>query len=68
MIGAFYYIKFIKVMFFDEASEATVADSTTAHWVVLGVTTLVVSQLGYFLIRSFGDLGDKAASALFLIP
>lgn len=68
VIGAFYYIKFIKVMFFDEPSDAAVADSTTAHWAVLGITTLVVSPLGYLLVRSFGDLGDKAASALFLLP
>ena len=68
VIGAFYYIKFIKVMFFDEASPATVAESTRAHWVVLGITTLVVSPLGYLMIRSLGDLGDKAASALFLLP
>ena len=68
VIGAFYYIKFIKVMFFDAASPRTVADSTRAHWAVLAITTLIVSPLGYFLTPSLTDLSDKAASALFLLP
>ncbi len=68
VIGAFYYIKFVKVMFFDDASERSVADSTTAHWVLLVVTTAIVSPLGYLVTPSLGDLTDKAASALFLLP
>ena len=68
VIGAFYYIKFVKVMFFDTASDTAVADSTRAQWAVLALTTLIVSPLGYLLNRSFADLGDKAASALFLLP
>ncbi|OZA92589.1 MAG: hypothetical protein B7X57_07735 [Erythrobacter sp. 34-65-8] len=68
VIGAFYYIKFVKVMFFDAPSDATVADSTRAHWAVLIITTVIVSPLGYLLNRSLGDLADKAASALFLLP
>jgi len=68
VIGAFYYIKFIKVMFFDAPAEVAVGDSTRAHWVLLILTTLIVSPLGYLLTRSLGDLSDKAASALFLLP
>ncbi len=68
VIGAFYYIKFIKVMFFDAPAQVTVGKSAGAHWALLIVTTLIVSPLGYLLNRSLGDLSDKAAGALFLLP
>lgn len=68
VIGAFYYIKFIKVMFFDPPTDVVVGESTRAHWALLLITTLIISPLGYLLTRSLGDLSDKAASALFLLP
>ncbi|MEE4200510.1 NADH-quinone oxidoreductase subunit NuoN [Erythrobacter sp.] len=68
VIGAFYYIKFVKVMFFDEPAGVVAGKSGTAHWVLLGLTTLIVSPLGYLLTPSLADLTDKAAAALFLVP
>ena len=65
VIGAFYYLKFVKVMFFDEPlstapeGDAVIADSPTGHWVVLGLSALLMSPLGY--------LADRAASALFTV-
>lgn len=67
VIGAFYYLKFIKVMFFDEASEAEIADSPATHWAVLGLCTLFISPLGYLVTIWLGTLADKGASALFYI-
>lgn len=66
VIGAFYYIKFVKVMFFDEPADVATGKSGTAHWVLLILTAAIISPLGYFLTRSLTDLADKAADALFL--
>lgn len=66
VIGAFYYIKFVKVMFFDEPAGVVTGKSGAAHWVLLGLTALIVSPLGYLLTPSLTDLADKAAASLFL--
>ena len=66
MIGAFYYIKFVKVMFFDEPAGVVTGKSGKAHWVILILTAAIISPLGYLLTPSLTDLADKAASALFL--
>ena len=65
VIGAFYYIKFVKVMFFDEPSGVVTGRSGAAHWVLLALTAAIVSPLGYFLTPSLTDLADKAAASLF---
>jgi len=67
VIGAFYYIKFVKVMFFDEPAGVVTGKSGAPHWVILLVTAAIISPLGYLLTRSLTDLADKAASALFLV-
>ncbi|MEO0906451.1 MAG: NADH-quinone oxidoreductase subunit NuoN [Pseudomonadota bacterium] len=66
VIGAFYYIKFVKVMFFDEPAGVVTGKSGTAHWVLLALTAAIISPLGYLLTPSLTDLADKAASALFI--
>nr|WP_298928063.1 NADH-quinone oxidoreductase subunit NuoN [uncultured Erythrobacter sp.] len=66
VIGAFYYIKFVKVMFFDEPADVVKGSSGNAHWVLLILTALIISPLGYLLTPSITDLADKAAAALYL--
>jgi NADH-quinone oxidoreductase subunit N len=66
VIGAFYYIKFVKVMFFDEPAGVVTGKSGAAHWALLSITVLIISPLGYLLTPSLTDLADKAAAALFL--
>lgn len=66
VIGAFYYIKFVKVMFFDEPAGVVTGKSGAAHWVLLGLTAAILSPLGYLLTPSLNDLANKAASSLFL--
>ena len=66
VIGAFYYIKFVKVMFFDDAADVVKGKSGTAHWALLIITAAIVSPLGYLLTGSLKDLTDKAAAALFV--
>ena len=65
VIGAFYYIKFIKVMFFDEPKGAAPAEAPVSHWVVLGLSVLVISPLGYLLTPWLGEMAGAAAQALF---
>ncbi len=65
VIGAFYYIKFIKVMFFDEPRGPAPAAAPMQHWVVLALCVLVISPLGYFLTPWLGSLADTAASSVF---
>ena len=66
VIGAFYYLKVVKVMFFDEAVDVVRGKSGWEHWALLAIATLVISPLGYLLTGWLGSLADMAAAALFL--
>ncbi|MEM6826934.1 MAG: NADH-quinone oxidoreductase subunit NuoN [Pseudomonadota bacterium] len=66
VIGAFYYIKFVKVMFFDEPVDLVKGESGVAHWALLFLTAAIISPLGYLLTPSLSDLADKAAASLFI--
>ncbi|MBB3032800.1 NADH-quinone oxidoreductase subunit NuoN [Alteriqipengyuania lutimaris] len=65
VIGAFYYIKFVKVMFFDEAVDRATQRGSGAQWAVLGICTLLISPLGWFLSRGLELMTDTAAAGLF---
>jgi NADH-quinone oxidoreductase subunit N len=67
VIGAFYYIKIVKVMYFDEPADTVRGKSDWAHWVLLAVSAIAVSPLGYLLTGWLGNLADGAAAALFLL-
>lgn len=67
VIGAFYYIKVVKVMYFDEPADIIRGKSDWIHWVLLTVATLFISPLGYLLTKWLGALADKAAAALFFV-
>lgn len=67
VIGAFYYIKIVKVMFFDQPSGVVLGKSDGIHWALLGISTLVISPLGYLATSWFGDLAQRAAATLFLL-
>ena len=65
VIGAFYYLKVVKVMYFDEVAD-NVADADDKMLSVTGgVLALAVSPLGYFAIVPLGVVAAKAAGALF---
>jgi NADH-quinone oxidoreductase subunit N len=66
VIGAFYYLKVVKIMYFDEPVDAIRGRSDWAHQLILVVTTLIISPLGYLLTKWLGSLADAAAAALFL--
>jgi NADH-quinone oxidoreductase subunit N len=66
VIGAFYYLKIVKIMYFDEPVDAVRGQSDWAHKLILIVTTLIISPFGYLLTKWIGALADTAATALFL--
>lgn len=65
VIGAFYYIKVVKVMYFDEPADAVKGKSDWAHWALLAISALAISPFGYLLTPWLGGLADKAAAVLF---
>lgn len=65
VIGAFYYLKVVKVMYFDEPADKVTGESELAHTVLLIATGVILSPLGYLLTRWLGALSDSAAAALF---
>jgi NADH-quinone oxidoreductase subunit N len=67
VIGAFYYIKIVKVMYFDEPANTITGKSDWAHWALLGISSVAISPLGYLLTILLGRLADGAAAALFLV-
>ena len=66
VIGAFYYIKIVKIMFFDEAADTVKGEGDTAHWALLAICAVIVSPLGYLLTPWLGDLADMAAASLMM--
>jgi NADH-quinone oxidoreductase subunit N len=65
VIGAFYYIKIVKVMYFDEPANKVTGKSDWVHQAVLFLCALMISPLGYLLTKWLGGLADGAAAALF---
>ena len=65
VIGAFYYLKVVKVMYFDEPADKVTGASDLPHKVLLLVTSLFMSPLGYLATIWLGALSGSAASALF---
>jgi NADH-quinone oxidoreductase subunit N len=66
VIGAFYYLKIVKIMYFDEPAGKAIGKSDWAHQALLGLSALFISPLGYLLTKWLGQLADTAAAALFL--
>ncbi|MCP5380523.1 MAG: NADH-quinone oxidoreductase subunit NuoN [Novosphingobium sp.] len=64
VIGAFYYLKIVKIMYFDEPADKAHGKSDWIHWALLAVSAIFISPLGYLLTRWLGSLADKAAAAL----
>ncbi len=65
VIGAFYYLKIVKIMYFDEPAGKALGKSGWEHQALLAISALFISPLGYLLTIWLGELADKAAAALF---
>ena len=65
VIGAFYYIKIVKVMYFDEPANRVTGKSDWAHQALLALCVVIMSPLGYLATKWLDGLAVKAAAALF---
>ncbi|WP_067732052.1 NADH-quinone oxidoreductase subunit NuoN [Novosphingobium naphthalenivorans] len=65
VIGAFYYLKVVKIMYFDEPADVVKGESDVWHKLILVISCVVISPLGFFLTKWLGGLTDTAATALF---
>jgi NADH-quinone oxidoreductase subunit N len=65
VIGAYYYLKIVKVMYMDEPAPAYGRVRQPIQGFLILLAALAVSPLGYLLIGPLGSLTDKAAGSLF---
>ena len=65
VIGAFYYLKVVKVMYFDEPVGKALGKSDWVHQALLAICALFISPLGYLLTKCLGELANLAAASLF---
>ena len=65
VIGAFYYLKVVKTMYFDEPAEAYGPADSRINMAMVTATALFVSPLGYLAIPLLSAATTNAARALF---
>ena len=65
VIGAFYYLKVVKVMYFDEPAMKAVGQSDWIHQTLLAASALFISPAGYLLTKCLSGFAAAAAAALF---
>ncbi|MFC7537003.1 NADH-quinone oxidoreductase subunit NuoN [Sphingomonas sp. GCM10030256] len=62
VIGAYYYLKVVKVMYFDPPAEPFPRSRAPVETALIALAALFVSPLGYLLIGPLGRLSANAAS------
>jgi NADH-quinone oxidoreductase subunit N len=66
VVGAYYYLRIIKVMFFDDPTGKPFSRNVSAlEGVLIGAAAIAISPLGYLAMGPLGDLADRAAGSLF---
>ena len=65
VVGAYYSLKIIKVMYMDEPAEPYARVRQPVQGALILLASILVSPLGYLLIGPLGSLTDKAAGSLF---
>lgn len=65
VIGAYYYLRVVKVMYFDDAAPAFQRSSAMVEYVLIGAMALFVSPVGIFALRPLAAWTAAAAKALF---
>ena len=65
VIGAYYYLKIVKVMYMDEPAEPYARANQPLQGALILLAALLVSPIGYLLIGPLGWLSDRAAGSLF---
>ena len=65
VVGAYYYLKVVKIMYFDDPGPAYARVRAPVEGLLIALAALIVSPLGYLLIGPLGTLSDRAAGTLF---
>jgi NADH-quinone oxidoreductase subunit N len=65
VIGAYYYLKVVKIMYMDEPAAPYARVREPVEGVLMLAAALIVSPLGYLLIGPLGELTNRAAGSLF---
>jgi NADH-quinone oxidoreductase subunit N len=65
VVGAYYYLKIVKVMYMDEAAPAFARLRQPVQGALIFLSALAVSPLGYLLIGPLQSLSDRAAVSIF---
>ena len=65
VVGAYYYLKIVKVMYMDEPAEPYSRAREPVQGTLILLSALAVSPLGYLLIGTLQSLSDNAAASMF---
>ncbi len=65
VIGAYYYLKVVKILYLDDPAAPYSKVREPVQGALILLTALLVSPIGYLLIRPLGQLADRAAGSLF---
>jgi NADH-quinone oxidoreductase subunit N len=65
VIGAYYYLRIVKTMYFDEPVTAYSPIQNRVEGGLIALSAIALSPLGYFLIPALGIASANAARALF---
>ena len=65
VVGAYYYLRIVKVMYMDEPAAPYGRAREPLQGMLILLAALLVSPLGYLLIGPLGSLTDQAAGSLF---
>ncbi len=65
VIGAYYYLKIVKIMYFDAPAAPFAKANAPVETLLIAAAAITVSPLGYLLMRPLGNLAGKAAATLF---
>ncbi len=65
VIGAFYYIKVVKIIYFDDPANVLTAKGSASGNVLIAILAALVSPLGYLAIPVLAPVTALAAQALF---
>ena len=65
VVGAYYYLRIVKVMYFDEGSEELGRVRQPVQGALIFMAAVAVSPLGYLLIGPLQSITDRAAGSIF---
>ena len=65
VVGAYYYLKIIKIMYMDEPAAPYARVRQPLQGLLILIAAIIVSPLGYLLIGPLGSVTDRAAGSIF---